>query len=87
VNPEPDKKLDTEGDKQKLTSSHKAVLKILRNLPNGQGITGKEIVAELKKQKMTLEESTLRRHIIPYLRKRCGVINVRSKGGYLIPQV
>lgn len=57
------------------------VLKIIESLTKGQGMTGKEIIAELKKRKMSIKESSLRKHIIPKL-KSYGIVNIPSAGGY-----
>jgi hypothetical protein len=53
-------------------------------LPKGKGIAGKEIIGKLKKQRIALSESTLRKHIIPKLKTDYKVENDRSAGGYLI---
>jgi hypothetical protein len=68
----------------KLTNTAKAVLAIIKARPKGKGISGKEIIKELQKQGIELEESTLRRSIIPEL-KLHGVENHRARGGYLLP--
>jgi hypothetical protein len=47
----------------------------------GNGLSGKELVAELKKKAYKVEESTLRRSIVPILKDH-GVKNSRARGGY-----
>jgi hypothetical protein len=68
-----------------LTESEKAVLLVIQGQPKGKGISCKEIIAKLKRKKVALVESTLRRHILRKLKKHFGVVNHRSAGGYLIP--
>jgi hypothetical protein len=66
-----------------LKAIPQTVLDIIKKQPKGKGIQGKAIISKLKKKGITLEESTLRRHILPQL-KLYGVINVKAAGGYLI---
>lgn len=66
-----------------LTSTEKTVLDIIRSQPSNQGINGKEIITRLKDKGISYEESTLRKHCLPKL-KKYGVINHRARGGYLI---
>jgi hypothetical protein len=61
------------------------VLAVIKKRGKGKGIQGKAIIAVLKKKGTNLTEATLRRHVIPNLKKRCGVVNHRAAGGYLIP--
>jgi hypothetical protein len=68
-----------------LMATERAVLAILKRQRKGRGIQGKAIIAALKKKGIDLQETTLRRHILPKLRQFHGVENVRSAGGYLIP--
>jgi hypothetical protein len=59
-----------------------AVLTILRER-RGKGMSGKEIVAAVKKKHIAITESYFRRHIVPKLKEN-GVQNHRSRGGYFI---
>lgn len=60
------------------------VLEVIQSLPPERGISGKDIIKELKKAGFPIEQSTLTRHIIPDLKKWHGVKNVRRRG-YFIP--
>jgi hypothetical protein len=73
------------GSKPKLTKTERVALSIIKAQPKGRGISGKEIIAELKRKNIILLESTLRRHILPKLAEHFGVVNQRAAGGYLIP--
>jgi hypothetical protein len=68
-----------------LKHSEQAVLNIIKNQPKGKGIQGKAIIAALKKKRIDLKETTLRKHILPKLKRFYGVQNIRAAGGYLIP--
>jgi hypothetical protein len=68
---------------QALDRTALAVLTILRGLPDGQGIDARAILGRLKGRKIELEESTLRRHVLPKL-KPFGLDNHRAAGGYFI---
>jgi hypothetical protein len=70
--------------RQQLADTESIVLAIIRAQPKGRGIAGKEIIKKLKAKKIQIKESTLRKHILPKLRKHYGVINHRAAGGYLI---
>ena len=65
-----------------LTRTEKATLALLHKT---KGRSAKQLVKELGKKGHTVEESTLRRHILPKLKAHCGVRNVRSMGGYIKP--
>jgi hypothetical protein len=67
-----------------LSKTGTIVLSIIKELPKGKGIFGKEIIKKLKEKGIILEGSTLRKHLLPPLRLH-GVVNIRSAGGYLIP--
>lgn len=68
-----------------LSATEKAVLSIIKNQPRGQGMVGKEILQKLRIKRITIKESTLRKHILPKLAK-LGVVNHPSAGGYLFPR-
>jgi hypothetical protein len=67
-----------------LSKTGTVVLSIIKKLPKGKGIIGKEIIKKLQEKGIELEDSTLRRHLLPQLRLH-GVVNIRGAGGYLIP--
>lgn len=69
---------------EKLNHTEHAVLSVIENQPEGEGMSAKKILAQLKKQKITIAESTLRKHILPILREFHHVVNHRAAGGYLI---
>jgi hypothetical protein len=68
-----------------LTDTERAVYKVIAGQPRRRGIQGKEIVKALQKQGLTLEETTLRRHVIPLLKAIMGVGNSKARGGYYLP--
>lgn len=68
--------------RQSLTEPEQRVLDLIKAQPSGRGITGKQIVTNLKKLAIELKESTLRRHVLPKLAKHFRVKNQRSRGGY-----
>ena len=70
--------------RETLSATEKAVLAVIESQPKGQGITSKEIIAKLKKKGVTLANSSLRKHIMPVLKRQCGVVNHRAAGGYMI---
>jgi len=71
------------GSAAPLTPTERAVLAIIKKQRRGSGIEGKAIITALKKTGIELKETTLRRHIIPKLKKCHGVMNTRAAGGYL----
>lgn len=75
------------GSSSSLTGIEQAVLIIIRAQPKGKGIQGKEIISALRTQRIKLQESTLRRHILPRLKAHCGIRNERSRGGYFDPAI
>jgi hypothetical protein len=68
-----------------LTATEQKVLDIIKAQPKGKGVIGKFIIKELKRKKIDINETTLRRHILPKLILHFGVRNQRGAGGYLIP--
>jgi hypothetical protein len=68
-----------------LTDLERTVLKIISDRPKGAGLSGKEIVARLKRFGIDVTESTLRRHVIPQVKSVAGVRNSPSRGGYHLP--
>jgi len=66
-----------------LTRLEKAVLNIIKVQPKDKGITGNKIIAELARQRITTEQSTLTRHIIPKLKRWYGVKNRPGVGYYI----
>ena len=68
-----------------LTKTEAAVLSIIKAQPKGEGIRAKGIIKELKRRCIQLAESSLRKHVLPKLVTRYGVINHRAAGGYLVP--
>ena len=69
-----------------LTDGDRAVLDIIRAQAEGKGITGKDIVNELRKRtpSVKINPSTLTRHIIPRLKSEHGVKNPGGGRGYYI---
>lgn len=75
---------ETQSDTSELNPTERAVLHIIRSQPKGQGIKARGIITALAKRKIELEETSLRRHILPKLKEHHGVISHRAAGGYLI---
>jgi len=65
-----------------LKGTAAAAFKIIKGL-NGRGITGKELIKELKKVHIVITLPTLQKHIVPIL-KQHGVGNIKALGGYFI---
>jgi hypothetical protein len=59
-----------------------AALRIVKRL-NGIGISGKELVAGLKQERIEIRLSTFQKHIVPVL-KQHGVRNIKARGGYFL---
>ncbi len=72
--------------KRPLNRTGEAVLKIIRKRHRGNGVSGKQIVAALEKEGISLSESTLRKHYLPLLLADYGVVSQPAAGGYLIPR-
>ena len=70
---------------KELNRTEKAVLSIIKAQPKGKGINAKSIIKQLSSNGVELAESTLRRHILPKLIKKHGVVSHRAAGGYFIP--
>jgi hypothetical protein len=70
--------------KPPLKQTAREVLAIITKQPEGKGIVGKAIIKALKEKGIDLQETSLRKHILPLLKDDHGVTNVRSAGGYLI---
>ncbi len=70
-----------------LTDKEEAVLTIITKQPKGKGITGKCIIAELSRQGIELEQSTLTRHIIPKLKKKPYEVKNRPNVGYYVSKL
>jgi hypothetical protein len=63
-----------------------AVRDILLNAKGeGKRLTGKQVVAELKKRGQRISEATFRRHVVPRVAVHFGVRNDNDKRGYYIP--
>jgi len=84
--PAPLTEVEPELDFTGLNGSQIATLKVIAALPNGVGISGKEIVAALLENRIKISERYLRRHIIPKLKETHGIENHPAAGGYLIRQ-
>ena len=67
-----------------LSEKATAVYKLLLELPEDEGLTGRQIVSRLREQGVFTDESTLTTHIIPKLKRVHGVVN-RPNVGYCIP--
>lgn len=78
--------LSTQEEKIKLTPVQGEVLKILRHQPRGVGISSPKIVIELKKTRHKIVAATVRRHVMPILKKQFGVDHSKSKGGFFLPE-
>ena len=66
-----------------LTKKAAAVLGLLEDLPEHRGLTGPEILTELDKQRIDMDQSTLTKNIIPALKEHHRVKNKRRKGYYI----
>jgi hypothetical protein len=64
----------------RLDPTATAALAVIR-AQKGQGLSGKEIVKELARKGLHIQESTLRRHVLPKLAAH-GIRNERARGGY-----
>jgi len=64
-----------------LNDTQQAVLDLLRDLPPGKGMTGKQIINALREHE--IDQSTLTSRIIPFLRQHYHVANKRVAGYYL----
>jgi hypothetical protein len=69
---------------RRLSATERAVLVIIKSQRHGHGIRSKEIIAKLKTDGIEIANSSLRKHILPILKKHHGVINHRAAGGYMI---
>lgn len=67
-----------------LTDTERAVYELIDGQPPGEGILGKQIIAELQRLQPPIDigQSTLTRHIIPSLRKHYDIPNRPSVGYY-----
>lgn len=67
-----------------LTEKERAVLDIIKAVPEGRGIIGKKICSQMAERGQELGQGTLRRHIIPKLKPH-GVKNRSGEGYYHDP--
>jgi hypothetical protein len=77
--------VNRDGRLSELTDTERSVYKVIASQPRGKGLEGKEIVVKVKNQGVALEETTLRRHVIPRLKALMGVRNSSARGGYYLP--
>jgi hypothetical protein len=72
-------------DRKPLGDNEAAVYEIIKALPKHRAITGKDLLNRLEKEKdIIIDQSTLTKNIIPFLKKEYGVKNKRGAGYYLI---
>lgn len=67
-----------------LSETERRVFEIIDKQPDGEGVTGPEIIELLRRQNFPIEQSTLTKHIIPKLKKARGVRNRRGGVGYYV---
>ena len=73
-------------DPTPLTRQECAVLELLLELPPKKGLLGRDICDRLSRTQYRLDESGLTKRVIPVLKRRCGVQNVRRRGYFLPPR-
>jgi len=72
-------------EKQPLSDKEEAVVKLLEDLPERKGLTGRKILESLDKQQIYIDQSTLTKSIIPRLkRKGYKIKNMRDGAGYFL---
>ncbi len=70
--------------KKPLSEREGWVLEVIRSAPQGTGITGPAIIADVRQRhRVVIEQGTLTKHIIPKLKKYYGVRNRRRVGYYI----
>jgi hypothetical protein len=68
-----------------LTATEQRVLALIQAVPQGQGITGRQIIKKLDKEGFPLDQGTLTRHVVPSLKRYHGVKNRSGVGYYCEP--
>lgn len=73
---------DQLGKVELLSDNERLVLDVIKNQEPGTGILGKQILSTLDKRGLTIDETDMRRRILPRLKRDYGVKNRQGVGYY-----